>query len=272
MLTLALAGCSSSKPPETAKPPEVEIEVQGYAGADLFNGGRVTLYADGRKIGESDGGLVVRVPAHPRPQLTATVSSRCGTWDATVTLREKHGVSSQPGQAHPLVAQLDLVAGGPSWEDVELWVDNRGRPEARLLVNGEETVIAPGEKRHFRVVYELCPAMREVYLDGKLIGTLPDQIPELKDGQEYDPWDVKYSRNVLLDTSGRGCYRYTEYCYKRAGYKWCEGPESRTYRGKHLHRIPGEVNFFFEPPPKEIQAWDGIGAHTRAGLSDCGVR
>ena len=134
-------------------------------------------------------------------------------------------------------------------------------------------VIAEDEVGDFSLSYELCPAAREVYLDDNLVGLLPEEIAEPKDGEIfYDPLDTRYSRHILLDTSGKACYVYTEYCYKKKGYEWCGGPESRTYRGKYLHRIPNPIDYFFETPPKQIQVPDVGEYHsaTRASLRTCG--
>jgi len=274
LVAAVLAGCSSSKPlPERARPPELRIELAEHARAQ-----RLTLYANGREVGRTDGSgkpLVIHLPAQPLPKLTAKIEDLCATHEVDVSLSEKFEPQAHllPAHIKPMVASLGSYSA-PS-ESVQLWVVNRGRPSTTLRVGRQERVITQDEVADFSLPYELCSAGREVYLDGKMVGMLPDAIPEPKDGEIfYDPLDVKYSRNMLLDTSGTGCFVYTEYCYKKKGYEWCSGPESRTYRGKHLHRIPNPIDYLFEPAPKQIQVQDagGYDAATRASLNDCRAR
>jgi hypothetical protein len=276
VLTAALAGCSSSKPkPEPSARPLLRIELPEY-----FYSAYTTLYVNGREFARmdrysKDKPLVIHLPAQPPPRLTAKIEDLCATRQVEVSLSEKFEPQAHllPAHIRPMVASLGSYSA-PN-ESIQLWVVNRGRPTAKLRVGRQERVIAEDEVTHFNLLYDLCPAAREAYLDDKLVGMLPEKIPDPKDGEIlYDPLTVKYSHEVLLDTSGKGCYVYTEYCYKKKGYEWCSGPESRTYRGKHLHRIPGRIDYLLEKPPKEIQVSDsgGYDAATRAGLRDCGAR
>lgn len=274
-LLAALAGCSSSKPAkEAARAPELRIELPEY-----FYSPYTTLYVNGREFARmdrysKDKPLVLTLPAQPAPRLTAKIEDLCATREVEVSLGEDFNPPPRlPAHIRPMVASLGSYSS-PN-ESIQLWVVNRGRPAARLRVGRQERVIAADEVTHFNLLYDLCPAAREAYLDDQLVGMLPEKIPEPKDGEIlYDPLTVKYSHEVLLDTSGKGCYVYTEYCYKKKGYQWCSGPQSRTYRGKHLHRIPGPIDYLFEKPPKEVQVADSAGydAATRAGLGDCGAR
>ena len=277
VLALALAGCSSSKrPPEAARQPELEIEVDR-----LRYEGTVTLYADGRAVGQSDGGLVVRLPAHPWPKLTATIENLCGIRDATVSLTERTLQSQATGSRKQMVAKLTLAEAQEPYEQVELWVDNRGRPAARLRVNRAARLsnsipvqrmdfeVEADPATHFSLAY--YPSAREVYLDDKLVGTLPEYVKD--DRQVVFKDDGKYSRDLLLDTSGKGCYVYTTYCYVKKGLEQkglrCS-PKSHTYRSQQLHRIPGEIDFFFEPAPKEVgSAYEST---ELASLNDCRAR
>ncbi len=278
VLVLALAGCSSSKPkPEAAPQPELEIEVE----RPQYEG-RVTLYADGREVGQSVGGLTVRLPAHPWPKLTATIENLCGSRDATVSLTERTPQSQATGSRKQMVAELTLAEAQDPYERVELWVDNRGRPAARLRVNRAAQLssfipvqradfdVEADRATHFSLAY--CPSAREVYLDDKLVGKLPEYV---KDGRQVVyKYDVKYSRDLLLDTSGKGCYVYTTYCYVKKGLeqKGLEGcsPRSHTYRSQQLHRMPGKIDFFFEPAPKE--AGSVYESTELASLNDCRAR
>lgn len=278
VLVFSLAGCSSSQPPqETAKQPELEIEV-----ARPQYEGTVTLYADGREVGQSIGGLTVRLPAHPWPKLTATVENLCGIRNATVSLTERTLQSQATGSRKQMVAELTLAEAQDPHEWVELWVDNRGRPTARLRVNRAARLsgfipvqradfgVEADRATHFSLAY--CPSAREVYLDGKLVGTLPEYVKD--DRPVAFKYDVKYSRDLLLDASGKGCYVYTTYCYvkkglEQKGLESCS-PRSQTYHSGQLHRLPGKIDFFFEPAPKEAGS---VYERTElASLNDCHAR
>lgn len=267
VLAATLAGCSSPKPR-----PATEWTVF------LSNESRyseVIVSADGRDLAPDSrrGGFTYfTVPLRTRPDGTAIepsfrarVQTPCGWREADLDVRRAPDGSGT-------TVNLTLYAG-PRTENAGLWVDNRRRPEARLRVNGEERVIAADQATHFQLTYELCPAAREVSLDGKVVGMLPEKVPEPKGGGlDYNnPLDVHYF--FLLDTSGKGCYVYTEYCYaKKGSSEVCSGPQTRTYRGNHLHPIPREINFFFEAAPKKTQVATPYYTATQVSLNDCGAR
>ncbi|HSE48712.1 MAG TPA: hypothetical protein VLA96_05840 [Terriglobales bacterium] len=271
------------------KQPEFVVELSVPSSAFTH----VVLLADGRPVAEGSTAfrgvdrptLSAHIAGHPRrsygremfPELSARLEGPCGSETAEVRLQTRLDPSEmQRALARGVAMTVQAYTqrrGELADESADVWVDNREHAEVKLVVGGHEEHVAANSKGVYHISYQpACAAGREVRLDDQLIGEVRESVTDIPlDGTEYHPLDMKYSRNYLVDTSGKRCYTYSLLCYVRPGGFGCS--EARSYRGKLLHRIPGEkVHYFLEPSPERLEVPGHVTMEWRYRLSSgsCG--
>ena len=138
----------------------------------------------------------------------------------------------------------------------------RDHPAARLAVGQQERIIPANTKEDYTFGWDpACPGALQVKLDGAPAGELPATIKDTEGGERYNTRDVRYSSQFLVDTTGKRCYSFNEFCYapqgngSNCGYAM----EPTFYRPAILRRLPNQApNYFLEELPKTIQVERGI--------------
>jgi hypothetical protein len=148
-----------------------------------------------------------------------------------------HGWELRTFRASDSDVSLDSV------ETTWLYVDNRGHGATRLECGKLGLDVAAGAAERRRVLASPWAGRAAVRIDGKEVGTLGD-------------------RPVLIDVLGTRSYRLREVVYGsgllqamqalQGGLVEPGAPDS-LYEQKHVHELPGEVDYFLEEAPKEIK-------------------
>ena len=127
-----------------------------------------------------------------------------------------------------------------------LYVDNRGHGATRLQCGELELDIAAGAAEHRKVLAPLLGGSAAVRIDGNKVGTLED-------------------KPVLIDVLGTRTYRLRDVTYGSGVLQamWAvqglqgqlpePGPPDSVYEQKHVHQLPGEVDYFLEAAPEKIK-------------------
>jgi hypothetical protein len=127
-----------------------------------------------------------------------------------------------------------------------LYIDNRGHGSTRLECGKVELAIAAGAAERHAVLAPPLGAPAAVRIDGKTVGTLGD-------------------RPVLIDVLGTRTYRLRELTYGSGVLQamWAvqgvqgqlpdPGPPDSVYESKHVHPLPGEIDYFLEAAPEKIE-------------------
>jgi hypothetical protein len=246
----------------------VTVEAPTYAASEMI------VAADGRELARSrdKAAVTFSLAGHPgrdfTPEMVPRFSARlllpCGWRDAKVKfISEPSPVEMQNAAkaGRPVYVTLTVTPPDSSIPSVTLWVDNREHGEVRLAVGQQERIIPANTKGDFNFGWDpACSGALEVKLDGARVGELPAEIRSGEGGEEYDTRDVRYSSEFLVDTSGKRCYSFNEFCYAPPGKgSNCFFPMEPTfYRPAVLHHLPtSRPDFFLEELPKTIRVERG---------------
>jgi hypothetical protein len=127
-----------------------------------------------------------------------------------------------------------------------LYIDNRGHGATRLQCGQLELDIAAGAGERHNVLAPPLGPPAAVRIDGREVGTLGD-------------------RPVLIDVLGTRTYRLRELSYGSGvlqamwavqgvqGQRPDPGPPDTVYESKHVHPLPGDVDYFLEAAPEKIK-------------------
>jgi len=251
------------------RPKQVRFAVS--ASVPTSSATEVILSADGREVGRSrDKTLELSLAGHPgrnfTPEMLPRFSARllvpCGWRDGEVQLLTPLSPELLELAGNAGTVEVHLMVLPANSATVTLWVDNREHGEVRLAVGQQERVIPANTKDFFYYGWDpACPGALEVKLDGTRVGELPAEIRDPQVGEEYLTRDVRYSSDFLVDTTGKRCYSFNEFCYAPQGKEADCGyaMDPTFYRPGVVHRLPsGQPDYFLEDLPKTIQVERGM--------------
>lgn len=200
------------------------------------------------------------------PGITGEILTPCGwkavkaseTWPTAEKLAASRKTKSRPG------VDVRISAGAIEDKNIEIFVDNRGGPEAKLTLGQSSATVAAGETGKFEFFAPGCEESTALKLNDQTLGKIPRELAARKDSQYgtiidydeitgYDPNPPSWT--FLVDTSGKRCYELTEKEYAKKGSGWFSpGSKVLTYQGKKLHRLHAvEIHYFLERAPDTIQ-------------------
>jgi hypothetical protein len=246
-----------------------DVEVETFAGK-------------GDYVRPVKGGRASRYRTSLVPQIRLRYWFPCGWQEIPLEVKspsnEDVGEARRENRNIPLTASV-LFEKRPDETHVSLRIDNRKQP-ARAVKVGDAEFSVP-EKTHsearFLVDYR-CKEGSEVSIDGKVVATLPPDIPSdavrrENDGNWTDSRKKLPSAEFLFDTTGTRCYLLSTVEYAAAHLRPMFEFNPNAFRGSseelkssYLHRIR-HVDFYFVGAPSEVKSESPI--TSRTSLVDC---
>jgi hypothetical protein len=157
----------------------------------------------------------------------------------------------------------DKVSLGLMWTGLDdpkfaqIIVDNADHASVRVAVGQDERTVPQGAMQELVYVFDDCSQGRKVYLDGKEIGTLPDDTMPVRRGGIVSAEEADRRGNVfLIDPAGSRCYRFGERTFGTSSdVAWLGVGFSRELRPGVFQRLVelGHVQNIMEKPPDRVR-------------------
>lgn len=239
--------CGCQKPPDFAihlvapgmdANTKLKLNVDGVETAPISLDGDYNFTAHGHRA---------KKPQDMLPHIEASVFYVCGWQTVNVDLpAPSEDDIQQARDQKQSVSQPMYLDFNAAPLNVTVYVDNHGGPATLLAVGESEQPVAANYAGQMTFPYwPHCDEAKQLFLNGEAIGNLQE-----------DPRSPGSPLDVLLDTSGKRCFRLEWHIYSNEPDVMV--PEQlggqKTLKPQRLHTLSDEVNYFLEPLPASVES------------------
>ncbi|HEY6249292.1 MAG TPA: hypothetical protein VI685_04990 [Candidatus Angelobacter sp.] len=204
-------------------------------------GERYKIFLKGRELGTITGSGTLEFDAEGQrgdtekmlpKDIEARIPGECGWMKTDFDLHPTVGSDEMErarSQHRPIPATMEIsYSGGPDFNWVTIFVDNRGGPPQTVSIGGLQELVPAGATRRLLFAHTGgCDEAKDVRLNGEALA----------------PVDIH--RTLLIDVKRSHCYRkdYAGYGVNLSGHG------KTIYRPGFFQYFDDNPDFFMEPPP-----------------------